>query len=233
MEAISHAGTAAGVLTKEGIILIGVQLATNPLLEPTNEKIFKINSQAACAVAGITSDATNLLDLARKRSLNHTLDFDQEIPLEHLVSTFCDTKQHYTQVGGQRPFGVSFLFGGWDEHYGYQLYLTGPAGNYGGWKATAIGKNSRSSLACLRQDYTDTLTLEEGKVLALKAIAKSLDTASLNADIIEMMTLTRDVNRRPGQQIVQTVLEKEEIKNLIEVHKEELVKKDDEDDEEN
>ena len=55
------------------------------------------------------------------------------------------TAQAYTQFGGLRPFGVSFLFTGWDEHHGFQLYQSDPSGNYGGWKATAIGANNQAS----------------------------------------------------------------------------------------
>ena len=42
---------------------------------------------------------------------------------------------------GLRPFGVSFLFAGWDRHHGFQLYESDPAGTFGGWAATAIGAN--------------------------------------------------------------------------------------------
>lgn len=42
---------------------------------------------------------------------------------------------------GLRPFGVAFLFAGWDRHHGFQLYESDPAGTFGGWKATAIGQN--------------------------------------------------------------------------------------------
>ena len=33
--------------------------------------------------------------------------------MEQLVHSLCDQKQGYTQFGGLRPFGVSFLFAGW------------------------------------------------------------------------------------------------------------------------
>ena len=32
-----------------------------------------------------------------------------------------------------------FWFAGWDKNFGFQLYQSDPSGNYGGWKATAIG----------------------------------------------------------------------------------------------
>ena len=46
---------------------------------------------------------------------------------------------------GKRPFGVSLLYMGWDQHYGYQLYQSDPSGNYTGWKATCIGNNHQVS----------------------------------------------------------------------------------------
>lgn len=53
-EAITHSGAAAGILTKDGIVLVGVQQTTHPLLEHSNEKLFKINDQTACAIAGFS-----------------------------------------------------------------------------------------------------------------------------------------------------------------------------------
>lgn len=53
---------------------------------------------------------------------------------------------------GKRPFGVSILYMGWDQHYGFQLYQSDPSGNYGGWKATCIGNNSAVS-AAIKSSY--------------------------------------------------------------------------------
>ena len=60
----------------------------------------------------------------------------------------CDLTQSYTMYGGQRPFGVSFLFGGWDTSYGFQLYHSMPNGNYVGWSAIAIGNNNEMAQDC-------------------------------------------------------------------------------------
>jgi 20S proteasome alpha/beta subunit len=56
---------------------------------------------------------------------------------------------------GLRPFGVSFLWAGWDSHFGFQLYQSDPSGNYGGWKATSIGGNSQSAQSMLKQVSRD------------------------------------------------------------------------------
>lgn len=43
----------------------------------------------------------------------YAMSYSEPVPVEQLVQTLCDQKQGYTQFGGLRPFGVSFLFGGW------------------------------------------------------------------------------------------------------------------------
>ncbi|MCL7041112.1 hypothetical protein MKW94_022589 [Papaver nudicaule] len=94
------------------------------------------------------------------------------MPVEQLVQSLCDTKQGYTQFGGLRPFGVSFLFAGWDKNYGFQLYASDPSGNYSGWKSAAIGANNQAAQAMLKQDYRDEIKREEAVELALKVLKK-------------------------------------------------------------
>jgi 20S proteasome subunit alpha 3 len=136
--------------------------------------MYKLDEHVACAVAGITSDANILINTARVAAQRYTFTYGEPIPVEQLVQSLCDTKQArarargtvpavsttarllmrarpplpcaqgYTQFGGLRPFGVSFLFAGWDAVHGFQLYQSDPSGNYGGWKATAIGAPPRS-----------------------------------------------------------------------------------------
>jgi 20S proteasome alpha/beta subunit len=48
-----------------------------------------------------------------------------------------------------------------DKHRGFQLYQSDPSGNYGGWKATAIGANHQAATSVLQGDYKEELSLEE------------------------------------------------------------------------
>ncbi|KAL2555166.1 Proteasome subunit alpha type-4-A [Forsythia ovata] len=108
------------------------------------------------------------------------------MPVEQLVQSLCDTKQGYTQFGGLRPFGVSFLFAGWDKNYGFQLYMSDPSGNYSGWKAAAIGSNNQAAQSMLKQDYKDEITREEAVQLALKVLSKTMDSTSLTSEKLEL-----------------------------------------------
>ena len=53
MEAIAHSGTVLAVLSKEGVVIVGIKLTSDQLLESTNEKVIQINSDICCAITGI------------------------------------------------------------------------------------------------------------------------------------------------------------------------------------
>ena len=132
------------------------------------------------------SDANILINTARVQAQRYTFAYQEPMPVEQLVQSLSDTKQGYTQFGGLRPFGVSFLFAGWDKNYGFQLYMSDPSGNYGGWKATAIGANNQAAQSMLKQDYKDDISREDAVQLALKVLSKSMDSTSLTSEKLEL-----------------------------------------------
>ena len=153
--------------------------------------MYKLDEHVCCAVAGLTADANILINMCRLNAQRYLFAYQEQMPVEQLVRALCDTKQGYTQYGGQRPFGVSLLYAGWDEHYGFQLYQSDPSGNYGGWKAVAIGNGDKAANNLLKTEYKEECSLDEAIATAIKVLAKSMDT-SLAADKVELATLTRD-----------------------------------------
>ena len=182
MEAISHAGACMGILSKEGIVLAAEKKIISKLLDAgtTTEKMYKIDEHVACAVAGITSDANILINYVRLSAQRYRYAYQEPIPVELLIRDVCDLKQGYTQYGGMRPFGVSFLFAGWDNQHGFQLYHSDPYGNYGGWKATAIGANNQAAQSILKQEWKEDMSLIDALRLAIKVISKTMDSTTLS-----------------------------------------------------
>lgn len=166
-EAISMAGTALGIVSSEGVVLACEKKVTSKLLDDDGsaEKLYIINDQLICAVAGMTSDASILVNNARVQSQQYLKTYNEEIPCEILIKRVANIKQGYTQHGGLRPFGVSFLYAGWDDRYQYQLYTSNPSGNFSGWKATSIGANNAAAQTLLKKDYKDDLTLDRKSVV--------------------------------------------------------------------
>uniref|UniRef100_A0A673UHA8 Proteasome subunit alpha type-4 n=4 Tax=Boreoeutheria TaxID=1437010 RepID=A0A673UHA8_SURSU len=222
MEAIGHAGTCLGILANDGVLLAAERRNIHKLLDEVffSEKIYKLNEDMACSVAGITSDANVLTNELRLIAQRYLLQYQEPIPCEQLVTALCDIKQAYTQFGGKRPFGVSLLYIGWDKHYGFQLYQSDPSGNYGGWKATCIGNNSAAAVSMLKQDYKEgEMTLKSALALAIKVLNKTMDVSKLSAEKVEIAALTRE----NGKTVIR-VLKQKEVEQLIKNHEEEEAK---------
>eukprot|EP00521_Asterionellopsis_glacialis_P004629 CAMPEP_0195270550 /NCGR_PEP_ID=MMETSP0706-20130129/14421_1 /TAXON_ID=33640 /ORGANISM="Asterionellopsis glacialis, Strain CCMP134" /LENGTH=262 /DNA_ID=CAMNT_0040325851 /DNA_START=24 /DNA_END=812 /DNA_ORIENTATION=+ len=206
IEAINNAGTCVGILGKDGIVMASERRITSGLLAPakTSEKTYKLCPHAACNVAGLTADANILIDQARLRAGRYHYQYQEPIPVEQLVEHVCNYKQSYTQYGGLRPFGVAFLFAGYDEKHGFQLYQSDPSGNYSGWKATVIGANNQAGKSLLKSEYGSSSSSEmtddeesspdvAGALrLAVKVLNKTMDGTAAAAEKMELFTMKLD-----------------------------------------
>src|SRR5207302_1552365 len=93
-----------------------------------------------------------------------------------------------------RPFGVSFMYAGYDAVRGFQLYCSDPSGNYAAWKAHSTGRNSVNAISTLKSDYVQNMNMHDALILAAKVLGKSMDAATPNADKYEIGIITKDAN---------------------------------------
>jgi len=219
IEAIKQAGAAVGILASDGVVLAAEKRVTSALLDirKSTEKMYVIDDHVVAAVAGITSDANILINYARLAAQNYFETYNSPIPIEQLLQNVCDLKQGYTQFGGLRPFGVSFLIAGWDKHMGFQLFESDPSGNYGGWKATAIGANYQAAQSILKTDYKiGDMSLHDALLLSIKVLGKTMDTTTPSPEKLEFVTVTRDEDGN----VVYQVLPKDQVQALLDEAKE-------------
>lgn len=222
IEAINNAGTCVGILAKDGIVMASERRITSGLLAPAkvSEKTYQLCKHAACNVAGLTADANILIEQARLRAGRYQYQYQEPIPVEQLVEYVCNYKQFYTQRGGLRPFGVAFLFAGYDEQHGYQLYQSDPSGNYSGWKATVIGANNQAGKSLLKSEYKtgddeSIPDLQEALKLAVKVLNKTMDgtTSAAAAEKMELYTMSLEngecihhiLNKSEAQKVIDAV----------------------------
>eukprot|EP00968_Pinguiococcus_pyrenoidosus_P028039 scaffold7615_cov286-Pinguiococcus_pyrenoidosus.AAC.7 len=134
------------------------------------------------------------------------------MPVESLVQDICDYKQSYTQYGGLRPFGVGFLFAGWDKHNGYQLYQSDPSGNYSGWLAATIGENNPAGKSLLKSDFEENLDTRSCIKLAAKVLSKTMDSTDPSAEKMEFLILSAD--EETGK-VSQRIMPDEELAEIL------------------
>ncbi|EDV52988.1 proteasome subunit alpha type-4-like [Drosophila erecta] len=218
MEAASQSNTCLGILAKNGVIL-ATERSVDKLLDSSipAPRICRLNEDAACCATGNKADGNVLTTELRLIAQQYVSTYGEMIPCEQLVTNLCDIKQAYTQYGGKRPFGVSFLYMGWDCRFGFQLYQSDPSGNYSGWKATCIGRKSGAAMEMLQKELFSkgyaSPSLEEAKDVAIKVMGMTLDRDSLTPAKLEMAVLQRFYNTT-----IFHILEKIEVHNLIQKH---------------
>mmetsp|Transcript_5039 Transcript_5039/g.5512 ORF Transcript_5039/g.5512 Transcript_5039/m.5512 type:complete len:259 (+) Transcript_5039:44-820(+) len=194
IEAINNAGTCLALQSTDGIVLAAERRVVSKLLAPSkaSEKTYVIDNHVVGLVAGLTSDATILINQARLASQRYLYTYQQPMPVEQVVKNVCNYKQAYTQYGGLRPFGTAFLFAGWDSNFGFQLYQTDPSGNYSGWKATVIGQNNQAGKSILKTDYSENNTVEKNLKISIKILLKTMDSTTPSPERIELSVLRKE-----------------------------------------
>jgi proteasome alpha subunit len=171
---VRQGSTAIAMVCSDGILFVTDKRVIDSLVVPEAvEKIWQIDEHIGATASGILSDARVLIERAQLKAQQHRITYDAPIDTSTIVKDICDLKQICTQSGGLRPFGVSVLVAGIDDHTP-RLYETDPTGIFFQYKATVIGEGEIEIEEILHKEYKPELTIEEGFKLSLKALKKVL-----------------------------------------------------------
>ncbi len=174
-KAVKLGSSVVGIVYKDGVVILGDRKIVSKLLvKDSLKKIFEIDNHIILGASGVMSDARRLIEKSQVISQEHNVQYDKEIDLLLLVKEIADIKQYYSQAGGLRPFGVSFLFGGFENNEP-ALYVTTPSGIYMKFLARAIGKNSDKFNEYLEKEYKEGLNLKDAIKLGLKGFKTILE----------------------------------------------------------
>merc|ERR1711948_42665 len=121
---------------------------------------------------------------------SYRLNVEDAPTVDYVAHFIARTQQKYTHRGGVRPFGISTLIGGFDGNDQPALFQTDPSGAYYAWKATAIGKNSKSVVDFLEKKYTEDMDTNTTVRLALKGLLEVTEASGKN---IEVVLIRKDV----------------------------------------
>jgi proteasome alpha subunit len=205
---VRQGSTAIGVVCKDGVVLVTDKRIVDPLVVPEAvEKIFQIDDHIGATAAGILSDARVLIERAQVKAQQYRVTYDSPIDPGDVVKDICDLKQVCTQSGGLRPFGVSVLVAG--INHVPVLYETDPTGIFFQYKATAIGEHELEVEEILHKEYKETLSVDDGIKLAIKALYKSIE-GSFSVDRIDCAYIKAEekvFNRVPRARIAEFLSE--------------------------
>lgn len=196
---VSKAPTMIGYTCNDGIILLGMK--NSPTTK--KEKIYKISKNIYCAIAGIFSDAIQLVGYARVRSEGYREYYEDEIPVRSVANAVGVLKQGFTIGGGLRPFGVSLLYAGIND--GYELFSTDPSGAVIKWKGVCFGEMEDQINSALK-DLQENLSLEEATREILKILAKVKELGENKIELLEIMHFTKEKKRFLSHEEIKAML---------------------------
>lgn len=174
-----------GMICSDGVFIIADKRVEDPLIvQDSASKIYEIDSHIMGSVAGIVSDARVLIEKAQILSQQNRISYDSPIEPEIIAKEISDIKQQFTQYGGARPFGASFIIGGVSNKVP-SLHTSDITGNYFSYYATAIGENDEQIKEKLREKYKKDLTIDKGVKLALD-IFKEIQGNKFNLNRFEL-----------------------------------------------
>ncbi|MEM2028771.1 MAG: proteasome subunit beta [Candidatus Bathyarchaeia archaeon] len=151
------------------------------------KKVYQITRNVGMTIAGVPAEAINLLDILRANATLYQIQRRRLIPVKVVASLAS------VVLFSQRlfPYEVQVIIGGYDDE-GYHLYSLDPFGSAIEDNMIATGSGSPVAYGVLESGYRDGIRLEEGVVLAVKAINAAIRRNVFTGDDFNIATITME-----------------------------------------
>ena len=184
---IIERGTPAMALKyKDGILLlVDFNFDSKLLVTDSIEKIFKVDDHVYFISAGLAGDARKLSENAREFAAENKYLYDEPIEVNTAAKKVATIMQIFTQYGGMRPFGVSFIVIGKDD-LGYHIFETEPSGAVAEYSALAIGRGKQKATTLFEKKYALNMSYENGLELLKETIQDVYEKAQVDFNAIKI-----------------------------------------------
>ena len=170
-EKILHGTTTVAIKVNDGVVLCADMRASAGYFIANNNtmKIQKIEKHAGLTLAGGVADAQNIVDVLRYHANVHRIQNQEPIPIRSLARL---TSLMFHQNRGY-PFIADILVGGYDNQ-GPQLVNIDMFGSVEEKNYVTTGSGSPVAYGLLEDEYRDDLSLDDAKIIALRAVKACL-----------------------------------------------------------
>lgn len=195
--------TTVGVLCDGGVVLASESRATmgNFIASSAAKKIYQVDDLVGLTTAGVVGDAQSLVRMIQVEARLYKMQRGEPMTVKAITSLLSNV------LGARRyfPFMVQLILGGVDR-YGPKIYsLDALGGQIEERKIVSTGSGSPVAYGVLEAMYKPGIDVEDGTVLAARAIHNAMKRDSASGDKIELVRIT-DKYEPVGDQELQEIL---------------------------
>ncbi|NQZ84436.1 MAG: archaeal proteasome endopeptidase complex subunit alpha [Nanoarchaeales archaeon] len=192
-KAVTLGAPVLAITTKNGLVYIADRrLKSKLLVKNSIKKVVSVDNHMIISGAGVMSDGRRLIEQSQVIAQEHRIKYQTEMDVLSLVKDLANIKQHYSQSGGVRPFGVSLLIGAVEDNK-VKLYQTTPSGMYLNYLAKSVGTGSAKMDEYLEENYKENISTKDAIKLGLNAFKKVQDN---NFDLSRLEVVTLDTEEK-------------------------------------
>ena len=188
-EKILHGTTTVGIKASDGVVLCADMRASAGYFIANNNtmKIQKIYDHAGLTLAGGVADAQNLTDILRYHAKVHAVQKNENITIKSLAR-LCSLVFHQNRG---YPFIADILIGGYDLS-GPTLFNIDMFGSVEKKNYVTTGSGSPVAYGLLEDEYREDLSLDEAKIVALRAVKAAITRNIGTGDGINIALIDKD-----------------------------------------
>jgi proteasome beta subunit len=182
--------TTVGVLCDGGIVLASESRATmgNFIASSTAKKIYQVDDLVGLTTAGVVGDAQSLVRMIQVEARLYRMQRGEPLTVKaitSLLSNILAARRYF-------PFMVQLIIGGVDR-YGPKIFsLDALGGQIEERKIVSTGSGSPIAYGVLEALFKPNISIDDGAILAAKAIKNAMKRDSASGDKIEVVKITKD-----------------------------------------
>lgn len=179
--------TAVGISFSDGVTLAAERRVSygNFVINKHTRKIFPVTESVGAACAGMIADMQVLVRQVEALAKIRKLETRRNVApnsIAKLMSVIMFERRFF-------PLLTQIIVGGVDTKS--QIYTLDPLGSVLPDDYAAVGTGAEMALGVLDSEYKSSITAQESKELALKAIRSSVQRDSASGDGVDLLTITK------------------------------------------
>jgi proteasome beta subunit len=179
--------TTLGLVCKDGVVLASERRVAwgTFVLSKAGKKVFKVTDKIGVACAGLMSDMQVIAHTMEAQATLYALDERRAMPVRAAAKLLSNIL--FQRRGS--PLFAQTIIAGVDES-GPRMFILDLLGSLIEDKYAAVGSGAQVAIGVLEAEYKDTITVEDGKEMVIKAIKSAIERDASSGNGLDILTIT-------------------------------------------